>query len=83
MKNYASTVGVSVRTSKATSPNNIDISNFTLTNDFLSVYEFTQNTGIRMIFDINAILRNDDGSWNSENAEELIDFARSNEMEID
>lgn len=61
-----------------------DISNFTISsNDFLSLYKFTRSAGIRMIFDLNVLLRNADGSWNSDNAKEIIRFAKGHGMELD
>ncbi|XP_011505560.1 PREDICTED: heparanase-like [Ceratosolen solmsi marchali] len=61
-----------------------DISNFTLTsNDFLSIYKFTEKTAIKMIFDLNVLLREPNGSWNSDNTKEIIVFSKSHEMEID
>ena len=36
-----------------------------------------------MIFDLNVLLRNSDGSWNDENAKDIILFAKGHEMELD
>lgn len=36
-----------------------------------------------MIFDLNTLFRNPDGSWNSTNAEEIILFSKGHELEID
>lgn len=58
--------------------------NFTLSSvDFLSLYEFTKKAGIKMMFDLNTLLRNVDGTWNSDNAKKIIMFAKEHEMEID
>lgn len=54
-----------------------------LASDYLKVYQFTQNAGVRLLYDLNSLLRNEDGSWNSENAEEMIKFSSDNQMELD
>lgn len=54
-----------------------------LASDYLKVYQFTQNAGVRLLYDLNSLLRNEDGSWNSENAEEMIKFSNDNHMELD
>lgn len=51
--------------------------------DWLKVYQFTKNTGVRLIFDLNSLLRNQDGTWNSENAEKMIKFSQQNGVETD
>lgn len=61
-----------------------DISNFTITStDLLAVYDFALKSELRMIFDLNVLLRNPDGSWNDTNAQEIIAFAKSQGMELD
>lgn len=61
-----------------------DISNFTITSaDLLAVYNFAVKSKLRMIFDLNALLRNPDGSWNDTNAQEIITFAKNQAMELD
>lgn len=61
-----------------------DISNFTITGaDLLAVYNFTVKSKLRMIFDLNVLLRNPDGSWNDTNAQEIITFAKNQAMELD
>ncbi|XP_066581428.1 heparanase-like [Prorops nasuta] len=61
-----------------------DISNFTITEeDFLNFYEFAVKAELQMIFDLNVLLRNPDGSWNVSNALNIINFARSHSMDID
>ena len=61
-----------------------DTSNFNLTgNDFASLYNYADKSEIKMIFDLNVLLRNENGTWNSENAEEIMDFAKSHDMKID
>lgn len=51
--------------------------------DFLALYEFTKKSRLKMIFDLNALLRNPNGSWDSSNAKEIIDFAKGHDMEVD
>lgn len=36
-----------------------------------------------MVFDLNTLLRNPDGSWNSSNAEEIILYAKGHNLELD
>ncbi|XP_011699485.1 PREDICTED: heparanase-like [Wasmannia auropunctata] len=61
-----------------------DISNFTISDkDFLAIYNFTVKSELRMIFDLNVLLRNPDGSWNDSNAKEIIAFAKSQNMSLD
>lgn len=61
-----------------------DISNFTISGtDLLSVYNFAVKSNLRMIFDLNVLLRNPDGSWNDTNAQEIITFAKNQGMELD
>lgn len=54
-----------------------------LASDYLKLHQFTQNAGVRLIFDLNSLLRNEDGSWNSDNAEEMIKFSSDNQLELD
>lgn len=54
-----------------------------LASDYLKLHQFTQNAGVRLIFDLNSLLRNEDDSWNSENAEEMIKFSSDNQLELD
>ncbi|ENN78583.1 heparanase [Dendroctonus ponderosae] len=54
-----------------------------LSSDYLRLYQFTQNAGVSLIFDLNSLLRNDDGSWNSENAREMIAFSSEHQMQLD
>ena len=39
-----------------------------------AVNTFVQNVGWKLIFGLNQLLRNTDGSWDSSNAEQLIDY---------
>ncbi|XP_043266874.1 heparanase-like isoform X2 [Venturia canescens] len=61
-----------------------DISNFTITeNDFLDLYKFTEKSDLRMMFDLNVLIRLPDGTWDYNNAQEIIDFAKSRNMLVD
>lgn len=64
--------------------NDQDITNFTITDmDFESLYNFTQQAELRMIFDLNVLIRNADGSWNEDNAKNIIRYAKSQKMDLD
>ncbi|XP_027840651.2 heparanase-like isoform X2 [Aphis gossypii] len=59
-------------------------SNFTFSEeDFLSLYQFTKKSGLRMLFDLNVLIRNPDGSWNDSNARQIVEFAKYHEMTLD
>jgi len=61
-----------------------DTNKFSITNEnFLSLYEFSQKIKSRMIFDVNVLLRSPDGSWDSENAQEIVTFARRHGVKLD
>lgn len=61
-----------------------DISNFTISGaDLLAVYNFAAKSELRMIFDLNVLLRNPDGSWNDTNAKDIIMFAKNQGMKLD
>ncbi|ERL84427.1 hypothetical protein D910_01859 [Dendroctonus ponderosae] len=50
---------------------------------WLELTEFAKKAGVRILFDLNSLTRNEDGSWNSENAEQLIRFSRENDIDLD
>lgn len=61
-----------------------DISNFTISGaDLLTVYNFAVKSKLRMIFDLNVLLRNPNGSWNDTNAQNIITFAKNHAMDLD
>jgi len=61
-----------------------DISNFTISGaDLLAIYDFTVKSELRMIFDLNVLLRNLNGSWNNSNAQEIIAFTKNQGMTLD
>ena len=61
-----------------------DISNFTISGaDLLAIYDFTVKSELRMIFDLNVLLRNLNGSWNNSNAQEIIAFTKTQGMMLD
>ncbi|KAL6262659.1 hypothetical protein P5V15_005452 [Pogonomyrmex californicus] len=61
-----------------------DISNFTISGtDLLNIYDFAVKSGLQMIFDLNVLIRNPDGSWNDTNARKIIAFAKNQGMMLD
>ncbi|KAH0947164.1 hypothetical protein HN011_010484 [Eciton burchellii] len=61
-----------------------DISNFTISGaNLLAIYDFAVEAGLRMIFDLNVLLRNSDGTWDDTNTQEIIAFAKNQGMELD
>jgi len=61
-----------------------DISNFTITDeDFLSIYRFTEKADLRMVFDLNVLIRGPDGNWDDSNARDIINFAKGHDMTMD
>lgn len=61
-----------------------DISNFTIFGaDLLAIYDFMAKSELRMIFDLNVLLKNPDGSWNDSNAQKIIAFAKNQGMILD
>ncbi|XP_066250091.1 heparanase-like [Euwallacea similis] len=54
-----------------------------LASDYVKLYQFTQNVGARLIYDLNSLLRSENGTWDSENAEEMIKFSNEHNMELD
>ena len=54
---------------------NVEDSNFKMSpSQWDAVNTFVQNVGWKLIFGLNQLLRNTDGSWDSSNAEQLIDY---------
>ncbi|KAL6446435.1 hypothetical protein ACFW04_001186 [Cataglyphis niger] len=61
-----------------------DISNFTISGaDLLTIYNFAVKSKLRLIFDLNVLLRNPNGSWNDTNAQNIITFAKNHAMDLD
>ncbi|KAI4503009.1 hypothetical protein M0802_002053 [Mischocyttarus mexicanus] len=61
-----------------------DISNFTITDkDFQSLYKFTVESELRMLFDLNVLIRYPNGSWDDTNAQDIISFAKVSDMDLD
>lgn len=61
-----------------------DISNFTISGaNLIAIYDFAAKSELRMIFDLNVLLRNPDKSWNDTNAQKIIAFAKNHNMELD
>ncbi|XP_076240617.1 heparanase [Calliopsis andreniformis] len=64
--------------------NDQDISNFTITDiDFENLYKFAIKSKLRMIFDLNVLIRNGDNSWNDTNSKSIISFAHNKGMKLD
>lgn len=58
--------------------------NFILTgHDWSRLYNLSLNCNISIIFDLNSLLRYDNGSWNSKNAEEMIRFSEKHNFILD
>ncbi|XP_031842931.1 heparanase [Nomia melanderi] len=61
-----------------------DISNFTITDvDFENLYNFSSKSKLRMIFDLNVLIRDANNSWNNTNAKNIISFAKEKHMKLD
>ncbi|GJQ65491.1 hypothetical protein Trydic_g7595 [Trypoxylus dichotomus] len=57
--------------------------NFTLSDrEWLKLYNLAFTTGFTILFDLNALLRKEDGSWDYENAEKFIQFSNDNNMDV-
>lgn len=44
--------------------------------------ELAAGSGFTILFDLNCLIRNDDGSWNTNNAEELISFSERHNLSV-
>ncbi|CAL7938471.1 unnamed protein product [Xylocopa violacea] len=63
---------------------NEDISNFTINGrDFGNLYNFATESKLRMIFDLNVLIRNVNNSWDDSNAKNIITFAKNKNMKLD
>lgn len=60
----------------------LEINNFVAASLLLEIAEFTKKSGVQVLLDLNSLLRNSDGSWDSTNAEQLIQFASENKLEF-
>ena len=47
--------------------------------DVSSLYKFTESTGLRLLFDLNVLLRNGT-SWDPTNPRQLLEFMRDQKM---
>ncbi|XP_076759438.1 heparanase [Xylocopa sonorina] len=64
--------------------NDRDVSNFTINGEnFEDLYNFATESKLRMIFDLNALIRNANGSWDDSNAKSIITFAKNKNMKLD
>ncbi|GJQ65492.1 hypothetical protein Trydic_g7596 [Trypoxylus dichotomus] len=56
---------------------------FTLSDkEWLGLYNLAVDAGFTILFDLNSLMRNADGSWNHKNAEEMIKFSNGNQMNV-
>ncbi|XP_017889538.1 heparanase-like isoform X2 [Ceratina calcarata] len=61
-----------------------DISNFTINEElFESIYIFAKESKLRMIFDLNVLIRTANNSWDDVNAKSIISFAKHRNMTLD
>lgn len=61
-----------------------DISNFTITDlDFENLYKFATKSKLRMIFDLNVLIRTSNNSWDDINSRNIISFAQNKNMKLD
>lgn len=51
--------------------------------DFENLYKFATESKLRMIFDLNALIRADNGSWDDINVKNIISFAKNKNMKLD
>ncbi|XP_022903193.2 heparanase-like [Onthophagus taurus] len=57
--------------------------NFTLSGEeWLELYNLASGTAFEIVFDLNVLIRFDNGTWNYTNAKELIDFSFKNKMKL-
>lgn len=60
-----------------------DYFNCFFTGTFLQqLSDFTKKADVNIVLDLNSLLRNSDGSWDSSNPEELISFASQHNIEL-
>ncbi|KAF7287929.1 hypothetical protein GWI33_000271 [Rhynchophorus ferrugineus] len=58
--------------------------NYTLSgDDWLQLYALSQNANISIIYDLNALLRFENGTWDYQNAIEMIEFSEKNNLKVD
>lgn len=55
---------------------------FVIGKEWLNLNQLANVTGHTVLFDLNALIRNDDGSWQSKNAEELVDFSDKHNLSV-
>lgn len=51
--------------------------------DFENLYKFATESKLRMIFDLNVLIRADNGSWDDINVKNIISFAKNKNMKLD
>ncbi|KAL1509200.1 hypothetical protein ABEB36_003973 [Hypothenemus hampei] len=50
--------------------------------DWLKLNTLAKEANIEIIYDLNSLLRNNDSTWNSENAKEMIKFSHKNKLQV-
>lgn len=57
--------------------------NFTMSGrEWLSLNALARKTGFKILFDLNVLIRYDNGSWDFRNAEELIKFSNDHTLDL-
>lgn len=51
--------------------------------DFENLYNFGMKSKLRMIFDLNVLIRTENNSWDDSNAKSIILFAKEKHMKLD
>ncbi|ENN73698.1 heparanase isoform X1 [Dendroctonus ponderosae] len=51
--------------------------------DWLQLHHLARQAGIKVIYDLNSLLRFVNGSWNSENAQQMLSFSQQHKLEVD
>lgn len=49
----------------------------------MQLHQLAKQAEIKVIFDLNSLLRFENGSWNPENAQQMLRFSQQHELEVD
>lgn len=61
----------------------INAINFTLSgHDWLELNRFTKEAGMEILFDLNALIRHKNGSWNYHNANRMLQFSDKHNLSV-
>lgn len=55
---------------------------FVTGDEWLMLNKLAADSGFTILFDLNCLTRNDDGSWNTNNSEELIQFSDRHNLNV-